>query len=79
MLNRDKALGKVMKYIGPTFQERRAKLLKLGDKWLDRPVRVEKPHLRIMLRDSRMMLFNGFWKLHPLTPPSKNYVYVSCF
>jgi len=37
LLNRDEALGKVMKYVGPIFQERQDKLLQLGDEWLDRP------------------------------------------
>lgn len=38
ILKREKALKKVLDVVGPIFEERRQKLRKLGEKWVDRPV-----------------------------------------
>ena len=38
ILRRKKALKKILDVVGPIFEERRQKLRKLGEKWIDRPV-----------------------------------------
>lgn len=43
ILNRDEALGKVLKYVGPMFIDRMAKMRELGDEWTNRPVSKDTP------------------------------------
>lgn len=38
VINRDKAVNKVVAVVGPVFEERRRKLRELGDEWTDKPV-----------------------------------------